>query len=201
MFSAPVWWLTGNPVLAMNVAALASCVLCGAGAWLLARRLGLGPSAAFLGGVIFAFAPPRFLRSPQLHLTMIQWVPFTLAFLHSYLDSGRRRDLRLAALFFSLQALSSGHGAVFAALAGGALIVLSRGARRAGGHGPPDEGSRTSPVRFCSSRRCSSCCRTSRSARDAAAAFARGRLDVGGLGGELPRLADPRPRVPSLPLH
>ena len=123
MFSAPVWWVTGNPVLAMNVAALASCVLCGAGAWLLARRLGLGPSAAFLGGVIFAFAPPRFLRLPQLHLTMIQWVPFTLAFLHSYLDTGRRRDLRLAALFFSLQALSSGHGAVFAALAGGALIL------------------------------------------------------------------------------
>jgi hypothetical protein len=123
LFSAPVWWLTGNPVLAMNVAALASCVLCGAGAWLLARRLGLGPSAAFLGGVIFAFAPPRFLRLPQLHLTMIQWVPFTLAFLHLYLDTGRRRDLLLAALFFSLQALSSGHGAVFAALAGGALIL------------------------------------------------------------------------------
>jgi hypothetical protein len=123
IFSAPVWWVTGNPVLAMNVAALASCVLCGAGAWLLARRLGLGPSAAFLGGVIFAFAPPRFLRLPQLHLTMIQWVPFTLAFLHSYLDTGRRRDLRLAMLFFSLQALSSGHGAVFAALAGGALVV------------------------------------------------------------------------------
>ena len=75
---------------------------------------------------------------PQLHLTMIQWVPFTLAFLHSYLDTGRRRDLRLAALFFSLQALSSGHGAVFAALAGAALIVYRvvlgepRGHRSAG---------------------------------------------------------------------
>ena len=123
MFSAPVWWATGNGVLAMNVAALASCALCGAGAWLLARRAGLSMSAAFLAGVVFAFAPPRFLRLPQLHLTMIQWVPFALAFLHSYLDGGRRRDLRLAALFFSLQALSSGHGAVFAAVAGAALIL------------------------------------------------------------------------------
>jgi hypothetical protein len=123
MFSAPVWWATGNGVLAMNVAALASCALCGAGAWLLARRAGLSMSAAFLAGVVFAFAPPRFLRLPQLHLTMIQWVPFALAFLHSYLDGGRRRDLRLAALFFSLQALSSGHGAVFAAVAGAALIA------------------------------------------------------------------------------
>jgi hypothetical protein len=123
LFSAPAWWLTGNAVLAMNVAALASCALCGAGAWLLARRLGLSQAAAFLAGVVFAFAPPRFLRLSQLHLTMIQWVPFVLAFLHSYLDRGRRRDLRLAAMFFSLQALSSGHGAVFAAVAGGALAA------------------------------------------------------------------------------
>ena len=123
LFSAPVWWLTGNPVLAMNVAAVASCVLCGVGAWLLARRIGLSVEAAFVAGVVFAFAPPRFLRLPQLHLTLIQWLPFTLAFLHSYLDTGRRRDLRLAALFFSLQALSSGHGAVFTALSAAALMA------------------------------------------------------------------------------
>jgi hypothetical protein len=123
IFSAPVWWITGNAVLAMNVAALASCILCGVGAWLLARRIGLSTGAAFVAGVVFAFAPPRFLRLTQLHLTMIQWLPFTLAFLHSYLDTGRRRELRLAAMFFSLQALSSGHGAVFTALAAAALVV------------------------------------------------------------------------------
>jgi len=123
IFSAPVWWLTGNPVLAMNVAALASCVLCGAGAWLLARRIGLSAGSAFVAGVVFAFTPPRFFRLTQLHLTMIQWLPFTLAFLHSYLDTGRRGDLRFAAMFFSLQALSSGHGAVFTALAAGALVL------------------------------------------------------------------------------
>lgn len=121
IFSAPAWWLTGNAVLAMNVAALASCVLCGVGAWLLARRLGASSAAAFVAGVVFAFAPPRFLRMPQLHLTLIQWIPFALAFLHSYLDRGRPRDLRLATAFFSLQALSSGHGAVFLALAAIAL--------------------------------------------------------------------------------
>ena len=33
--------------------------------------------------------------------------------MHAYLDGGRKRDLRLAAGFVSLQALSSGHGAVF----------------------------------------------------------------------------------------
>jgi hypothetical protein len=123
LIAAPVLWMTGNPVLAMNVVALLSCVLCGVGAWLLARRIGVGPAGAAIAGVVFAFSPPRFLRLGQLHLTAIQWMPFALAFFHSYLDRGRRRDLRLAALFFTLQALSSGHGAVFLALALAGLIV------------------------------------------------------------------------------
>ena len=115
-FAAPVLWLTGNPVLALNVVALLSVVLCGLGAYMLARRLGLGPAAAVLCGLIFAFSPPRFFRIGQLHLTTVQWVPFGLASLHAYLDGGRARDLRLAAAFFTLQALTSGHGAVFLAV-------------------------------------------------------------------------------------
>jgi hypothetical protein len=115
--AAPILWTTGNPVLAMNVVALLSCVLCGVGAYVLGRRVGLGPPAAALTGLIFAFAPPRFFRLEQIHLTTIEWVPFGLAYLHGYFDEGRRRDLRLAAAFFTLQALTSGHGAVFLALA------------------------------------------------------------------------------------
>jgi hypothetical protein len=117
LFAAPAWWATGNGVLAMNVTALASTVLCGAGAWLLARCLGASLPAAWLAGIIFAFAPPRFLRLSQLHLTLVQWMPFALAFFHSYWNTGRRRDLYLTCLFFTLQALSSGHGAVFLTLA------------------------------------------------------------------------------------
>ena len=45
VFAAPVLWLTDNPVLAMNIVALLSCVLCGLGAYLLARRVGVGPRA------------------------------------------------------------------------------------------------------------------------------------------------------------
>lgn len=117
MFAAPVIWTTGNYVLALNVVAFASVVLCGVGAWLLARRLGAGPHGAILAGLVFAYSPARFLRFGQLHLTTIQWIPFSLAFLHSYLDTGRRRDLRLAVAFFTLQVLASGHGATFLAVA------------------------------------------------------------------------------------
>jgi hypothetical protein len=111
--AAPIIWLTGNMVLAMNLTAFITCILCGTGAFLLARRLHVSLAGAFICGLIFAFAPPRFFRLGQLHMTAVQWVPFSLAFLHSYLDRGARRDLLLAIACFSLQALSSGHGAVY----------------------------------------------------------------------------------------
>ena len=131
--AAPILWLTDNPVLAMNIVALLSCVLCGLGAHVLGRRLGLGPPAAVLVGIIFAFSPPRFFRLSQLHLTTIQWLPFGLASLHAYFDAGRKSDLRLALAFFTLQALTSGHGAVFLLLAMAGLTVyrLASGERLA----------------------------------------------------------------------
>jgi len=124
LVSAPVQWITGNPVLGLNLVALLSCVLCGLGAFVLARRVGLGPAGAVLAGMIFAFSPARFFRIGQLHLAVVQWIPFALASLHTYLDAGRRRDLRLAAAFFTLQALSSGHGAVFLVLAIAGLVIF-----------------------------------------------------------------------------
>ena len=125
LFAAPIIWLTGDVVLAMNLVALLTCALCGTGAYVLARRLGLHPTAALICGIVFAFAPPRFFRMGQLHMTAVQWIPFTLAFLHSYFEHGRRRDLLFALACFSLQVLASGHGAAFLAVAI-ALLVLWR---------------------------------------------------------------------------
>ena len=107
LFAAPVLWMTGNPVLALNLVTLLSIVLCGIGAFVLARRVGAGYPAAIVAGVVFAFAPSRFFRISQLHLTAVQWIPFALASLHAYFDTGRPRDLRLAAVFFTLQALTT----------------------------------------------------------------------------------------------
>src|SRR5262249_32395768 len=80
--AAPILWTIGNPVLALNAVALLSCILSGAGAYMLARQIGAGPAGAALAALIFAFAPPRFLRLGQIHLTTVQWVPFCLACLH-----------------------------------------------------------------------------------------------------------------------
>ena len=117
IFAAPVLWMTANPVLAVNLVSLLSSVLCGFGAYLLGRRVGLSTAGAVLTGIIFAFSPPRFFRFSQLHLAAVQWIPLALASLHAYLDRGRKVDLRLAVAFFTLQVLASGHGGVFAAVA------------------------------------------------------------------------------------
>src|SRR6185436_222603 len=127
VFAAPIFWLTDNTVLAFNLVALSSCVLCGIGAWLLARRLGISQIGATLAGLIFAFSPPRFLRLGQLHLTTIQWIPFALAFLHAYLDGGRKSHLRIAIAFFTLQALTTGHGAVYLLVAMAGLVAYRVG--------------------------------------------------------------------------
>jgi hypothetical protein len=77
-----------------------------------------------LAGLIFAFSPPRFLRIGQPHLASVHWMPFALASLHTYFNSGQAKDLRFAMAFFSLQALTSGHGAVFTVIAMGGLILF-----------------------------------------------------------------------------
>jgi hypothetical protein len=122
LFAAPVLWMTGNMVLAMNVVSLLSAVLCGVGAYVLARRLGVSTAGALLTGLIFGFSPARFFRLEQLHLTTIQWVPFGLASAHAYIDGRRRRDLHWTIFFFTLQALTSGHGAIFLLLS---LLTLA----------------------------------------------------------------------------
>ena len=122
LLAAPVIWTTGNLVLALNAVQLISTALCGLGAYLLGRRVGLSPLASVLAGVVFLAAPPRFFRFGQVHLVAVQWVPFGLLFLHGYLDTGRRRDLRLAVACFTLQALATGHGAIFLGVAMAALF-------------------------------------------------------------------------------
>jgi hypothetical protein len=131
IFAAPILWLTANPVLALNLVALLSAALCGLGAYVLGRQIGMGVSGAVVCGLVYAFSPPRFLRLDQLHLATIHWVPFGLAALHAYFDSGHASALRIAAMFFSLQALSSGHGVVFLllAMAGLAVFRIARGER------------------------------------------------------------------------
>ena len=121
---APVQWLMQNPWLTFNLSVLATIPACALGGFVLARRLGASSTAAWICGLIYGFAPPRFLRIDQAHLTSVAWIPFCLAYVHSYLATGRRTDLRIAIAFLSLQVLTSGHGAVFLLFALGVLLIV-----------------------------------------------------------------------------
>lgn len=119
---APSIWMTGDLLLALNVASMLACMLCGIGAYVLGRKVGLRPAAAVIAGIVFAFAPSRFFRMSQMHVNAMQWMPFGLAYLHAYFDRGRARDLRLALGFLVMQAVTVGHGAVFL---GVSMLALS----------------------------------------------------------------------------
>ncbi len=138
----PLLLISGEPVLAYNVAFLTSFVLSGFGLYLLALRYTGNRLAAFLAGLAFAFAPYRLSIIGHLSLLTVQWLPFTLLYLDVFLQpalpspppphsdierEGRRgvgvRALALFTFFFLWQAATSWHLAVFAAFVV-ALYVL-----------------------------------------------------------------------------
>lgn len=132
VFTAPVVWLTGNPVLAQNVAFLGSYVLAGVGMYVLALSLWGRKDAALLAALAFAFAPHRLMHVPHLQVLMSGWMPVSLWGLHRYFATGSRRSLAVFAGAFALLALSNGYFLYFFSIPV-ALIVVSELARAAAG--------------------------------------------------------------------
>jgi hypothetical protein len=139
-FTAPLQWLTGNPVLAYNAAFLGSVVLSGAGMYLLARELTGRRDAALVAAIIYAFQPFRASHVSHLQWLITGWLPLSLWALHRYFGSARASFLLLSAVFFLLQALTAVYFAYFALVplivvgvmgAWRARIPLSRFARQA----------------------------------------------------------------------
>jgi hypothetical protein len=64
-----------------NVLLLVSYAVAGAGAYLLARELGVRPAAASVAGAAFAFAPWRLEQSSHLHVIASGGIPLALALL------------------------------------------------------------------------------------------------------------------------
>ncbi|MEW6273332.1 MAG: hypothetical protein AB1689_28980 [Thermodesulfobacteriota bacterium] len=102
----PLYWLTGNPILALNVTAFLTYPL---GAWftyLFARRY-VAPAAAALSGVFYVFCAARYLAGSHFHMLGVQYLPLILYGLDGWLRDARPRDAALLALALLLQALSS----------------------------------------------------------------------------------------------
>lgn len=130
----PILLISGEPILAYNVAFLMSFMLSGFGLYWLALRYTGNRLAAFLAGLAFAFAPYHLSLMAHLSLLTVQWLPLTLLYLDAFLQSalppsplrsgegkggrggrGEVRALALFVFFFIWQAATSWHLAVFTA--------------------------------------------------------------------------------------
>jgi hypothetical protein len=115
VFTAPVQWLTGNPILAFNLAMIGSTALAGFGMFLLARDLTGRADAAFVAGVAFACAPYRVAQLYHLQVLVSGWMPIALYGLHRFLATRSTRALVLFVIAFVLQAWSNGYFLYFMA--------------------------------------------------------------------------------------
>jgi hypothetical protein len=109
----PVWLISGNPILCYNLLFFSSIVLAGLGMYLLVRELTRNTLAAFIAGLLFAFAPYRLPQSGHLQVLTSQWMPFVLYGLLRYFQTRRLRPLGGATLALVAQNLSSGYYLLF----------------------------------------------------------------------------------------
>jgi hypothetical protein len=110
---APVYWLTGNILLAYNVLFLSTFVLSGLGTYLLARDLtGSGP-AAWIAGACYAFASYRVGQMPHLQVLASCWLPFVFLGLRRYFARGRGGVPLGATAALIAQCLSCGYYLIF----------------------------------------------------------------------------------------
>lgn len=113
--------LTFQVTLASNLLLLSSFVLSGYGAYLLARQVwpSASPAAAWLAGLVYAFASPKLFYAAlgQFNIASSQWIPFCLLYVwRAAGPRGRARDAILAGLFLGLQAWAEATFASFLAI-------------------------------------------------------------------------------------
>lgn len=159
----PIHLATDNIPLASNLINLASTALAGYGAFLLALHLlrqppanseqptvnGSAhppaftiPAAAFIAGLIYAFASSRMVYLALGHYMIVttQWLPFFLLYFVRTLEGWRMRDALMAGLFAALCLLTDMLYGVLIALMAGVLLLDwwlgYRRTRRADGSGP-----------------------------------------------------------------
>jgi hypothetical protein len=123
ILTAPVQWLTGSPILALNLAMIGSTALAGVGMFLLVRELTGRADAAFIAGVAFACSPYRVPQAYHLQVLVSGWMPVTLFALHRFVMTRSTRALALFVLAFVLQAYSNGYFLYFLAIPVAVILV------------------------------------------------------------------------------
>lgn len=123
VYAAPIDWLTGNPLVAYNLATLLTFVFSAAAMYALVFRLTRSGAGAFLAGLAFGFAPFRASHLPHLQMLASFWAPLSLLGLHAFIETGRRRWLALYGAAWALQAMANAYTVVLFSLLVGLWVV------------------------------------------------------------------------------
>jgi hypothetical protein len=124
----PVYAITKNPILCYNLLFLSTFILSGFGTFLFVRELTGRPVAAFVAGLLFAFAPYRWPQSPHMQVLSAQWMPFALYGFRRYFRALERGDGALRPLAGAggalvLQNLSCGYYLLYFSPFAGAYVL------------------------------------------------------------------------------
>jgi hypothetical protein len=109
--TTPVILVTGDALLAYNIAFLLAFPLSALSAHYLAYTITRRHDVSFVAGIAFAFAPYRMPQVAHVQVVSAYWMPLALAGLHKFFDDPQRR-LRWLALFaggWLFQALTCGY--------------------------------------------------------------------------------------------
>lgn len=88
--ATPVYWLSRNPWLTLNIVLLLGFASGYAGAYLLLRYLTGSPRAAAVAAVLYAFCPYLFSHLSHIQLLMTGGIPLSMLMLHRLADEIRR---------------------------------------------------------------------------------------------------------------
>lgn len=104
---APLFLVTGNPVLAQQLTLLLNMAMCGLALYLLLRHWRASIPAAIFGGLVYAAFPARYFSVFAPNTSAVQYLPLALLFLDRAWNGGRARDGFLFGIFLALQMLTS----------------------------------------------------------------------------------------------
>ncbi|RJP32460.1 MAG: hypothetical protein C4536_06210 [Actinobacteria bacterium] len=119
LMAAPVYYISGNPILAYNTMVFLGLVLSSFGCYLLIKKLTGSRWGALVGGVYFGLCPYKISQLNHLHIVFSAFLPFMLLYLYGYLEEGGIKNLVLFGVFFLLQSLASWHYLVY-----GSILIL-----------------------------------------------------------------------------
>ena len=122
--AAPVLWLSGNPVLAYNVALLIAFVCAAFGGRSLAKALGLGRWPAGYAGALFAFHTYAINEAPRLNIVSHGFVAFALGALVEWLETGATAARWRFALFLLLQGYCANYHLLYGVLLSSMVILI-----------------------------------------------------------------------------